>query len=318
MRGHLGRVLAVLAFLVAGCTSSAETEPPGSSALRNRCEPLDSMPTDEIAFTLFDEDGAAGIYLMDPDGSDGLDGSGATCLVDMEGEDVAPAWSRDGAMIAFASDVDGDFDVYIVRADGSDLTRITNEPGDESSPSWSPDGRTIVFSGSGGGDGPFAIRTVRIDGGGMTSLVETGDRWEWACCPIWSPDGSTIAFGATEGGYGGAYAMDTDGSHVRLLIDGEGDDSVTEWSPDGTKIAMVADRDGGCIFLMSADGSHLTRLTKGCAEGFDVTWSPDGDQVAWGGGSHGPADAYVIDTDGSDLSLLNDEAETAYLAWQPS
>jgi Tol biopolymer transport system component len=192
------------------------------------------------------------------------------------GQDVEPAWSPDGALLAFSSDVDGDFDLYIVDADGSNLSRLTNLSGDEHVPSWSPDGHTIGFGTSGGESGPFSIRLVGVDGTGMKTLITTGQRWEWVSGPIWSPDGSTLAFGATEGGYGGAYAMDPDGSNIRLLTDGEGDDSVTEWSPDGTRIAMVADRDGGCIFLMDADGSHVTQLTKGCAEASTSRGLPTG------------------------------------------
>ena len=48
--------------------------------------------------------------------------------------------------IAFASDRDGNWEIYVVNADGSGLVRLTNDPAADSTPSWSPDGRRIAFT----------------------------------------------------------------------------------------------------------------------------------------------------------------------------
>ena len=51
---------------------------------------------------------------------------------------VTPAWSTDGKWIAFASNHEGNYDIYRVRPDGSELTRITSSPEQELSVSWGP------------------------------------------------------------------------------------------------------------------------------------------------------------------------------------
>src|SRR5207244_33978 len=54
-----------------------------------------------------------------------------------------PAWSPDGAKIAFVSDRDGyndNYEIYVMNADGSSVTRLTNSPGYDLVPAWSPDG----------------------------------------------------------------------------------------------------------------------------------------------------------------------------------
>ena len=52
--------------------------------------------------------------------------------------DREPDWSPDGTRIAFASDRDGDYDIYTMDADGSDVAQVTNLPGDEEFPDWQP------------------------------------------------------------------------------------------------------------------------------------------------------------------------------------
>jgi dipeptidyl aminopeptidase/acylaminoacyl peptidase len=48
--------------------------------------------------------------------------------------------------IAFASNQDGDFDIYKMNPDGSGVTKLTNLPGNEDEPDWSPDGNKIAFT----------------------------------------------------------------------------------------------------------------------------------------------------------------------------
>ena len=54
-----------------------------------------------------------------------------------------PSWSPDGR-IAFASNRDGNFEIYVMNSDGENLRRLTNHPDWDMHPSWSPDGR-IAF-----------------------------------------------------------------------------------------------------------------------------------------------------------------------------
>src|SRR6266545_4563150 len=61
--------------------------------------------------------------------------------------DFQPAWSPDGATIAFTSDRDGDQEIYLMSADGSGQLDLTNTPdASDFDPVFSPDGGTrIVF-----------------------------------------------------------------------------------------------------------------------------------------------------------------------------
>jgi Tol biopolymer transport system component len=68
------------------------------------------------------------------------DGSGPTRLTNNAAGDSSPAWSPDGAKIAFHSDRGGNYQIYVMNADGSGETNLThNNSGFDGYPAWSPE-----------------------------------------------------------------------------------------------------------------------------------------------------------------------------------
>lgn len=117
------------------------------------------------------------IWVMNADGSR---------LVNLSNTDTAgdgfPEWSPDGLRIAFESERDGNYDVFIMNANGSSPVNITNSAGYDGSPSWSPDGTSIVFQSNRGGKPE--IYTIGIDGTGLTRLTDNSATDAW---PDWRP-----------------------------------------------------------------------------------------------------------------------------------
>ncbi len=73
------------------------------------------------------------------------DGSGQTNLTQNPAHDNLPDWSPDGSEIAFETDRDGDFEIYVIGADGSDPFNLSFAFGTDAGPTWSPDGTLIAY-----------------------------------------------------------------------------------------------------------------------------------------------------------------------------
>jgi Tol biopolymer transport system component len=116
---------------------------------------------------------ACGIILMRADGS-------APRQVAAGGTETNPEVSPDGRQVAFMSQRDGNWEVYVADleasaaaiATGANLQRLTRDPANDGLPAWSPDGRYLAFVSD--RDGAWAVWLMRADGGGQRRLFAIG------------------------------------------------------------------------------------------------------------------------------------------------
>ncbi len=84
-------------------------------------------------------------------------------------EPAGAAFPGANGKIAFASDRDGDYEIYVMNADGTGVTRLTNSPGEDGGTAWSPDGTKIAFASD--RDGNYETYVMNADGTGVTQLT---------------------------------------------------------------------------------------------------------------------------------------------------
>ena len=217
------------------------TIPPGTGWARqltdtptNEAQPTISPDLRRLAF-VGNNDGDYDLYLMDYtiDGPAGY----VTHLLNTPGHEYWPVWSPDGTRLAFYSFVDGQAEVYTIRADGSQLTRLTNNPGFDGYPTWSPDGMRLAFSST--RSGGYRIYVMNADGSNLRRLSsQSGSLY-----PTWSPDGAHIAYSAdpNNDGWLDIMLMKADGSEQQIFLYSEPlhDRQLRSWSPDNTAIALT-------------------------------------------------------------------------------
>ena len=249
---------------------------------------------------------------------------------------TAGGWQRDrlypppGGKIAFHSDREGQFDIYVMKPDGSEVTRLTDAPRSDMNPAWSPDGTKIAYE---SGYRPhFDIYVMDADGANATRLTYdiAHDRH-----PVWSPDGARIAFQSDRDGNHEIYLINSDGTGLSRLTNNPADDGAPSWSPDGSMIAFHSNRSGDGepesyeIYVVTLDSSEVTRLTRNDAWDGNPRWSRDGRRIAFESerdrglisrALRNAHEIYIMDSDGTRAKALTRDYNKPNKSpsWSPS
>jgi Tol biopolymer transport system component len=161
-----------------------------------------------------------------------------------------PAISRDGKLVAYASDRagDGKLDVYVQQLSGGQPIRLTRDPADDLEPDFSPDGSMVAFHSDRQGGGVYVVPTL---GGEERMIARQGRR------PRFSPDGKWIVY--YEGGAlksTAIYIVPAQGGERRRIAQDIQPALEPTWSPDGKRI-LILSRDHALKprwYLTSAEG----------------------------------------------------------------
>jgi TolB protein len=297
-----------------------------SGTARQNPQPANPAPSEAIAFVRVggsDLDTARGIFLIEPDGS----GVRPVTVAARDGMAAAePAWSPDGAKIAFVlgppehlTAYAGDGDIYLVNADGTGLVRV-NTGLESASPAWSPDGTRVVFT----KDQGTSLVIMNADGTGAEELRLKGEAYPPYQSPTWSPDGTELAFQASpepRADTNSVFVANLDGMETTRITHG-GSDGTPAWSPDGTMLAY-AGPDG--LYLLDVAAGSVQRLTEcgpreDCGRDSHPSWSPDGTRIVFArqNGAGTAAQIFLVSANGSGLHQLTTGAEwNTYPSWQP-
>jgi acylaminoacyl-peptidase len=279
-----------------------------------------------------------------------------------------PQVSPDGSRVLYVlsqvhpDDERSESHIWMIPVEGGEPRQFTSCNGNDSSPRWSPEGEVIYFLSTRLASGEREEKRNRLwaipAGGGEARLIAETENSIME--PKVSPDGGRILFlsridedsEVPENPLEDAlwitklrykmngqpffpytrtqlFVVDAGGGEPRQLTSGPYDVSSPDWSPDGSEIVFLANKEEGDynrirdIYVISSDGETLRKVTEQKDLISSVAWSPGGGYLAYGGRlpkdpkypGYGINDVWIISTKGGkarNLSADFDRTTGAY------
>ena len=245
-----------------------------------------------------------------------------------------PRWSPDGKRVAFISTGDDLIrSLHVMNADGSGRKRLTDKVHCQY-PSWSPDGKSIFFTANAADPNEIDICRYSFDAGKYEVVLR---REGEESAPSCSPDGRKLIFAAPTDDKAAAFAhrdteiweLDVASKSLTKLFNHPAKDFDPVYSPDGTKVAFISQRNERSeeeysaklaeikgaldardrksvdkaisdlrkfegdtdVYVANRDGSNLRKLTTNEGADLGVRWSPCGNYLVYSAAPKGEGGA---------------------------
>ncbi|MCA1629574.1 MAG: winged helix-turn-helix domain-containing protein [Acidobacteria bacterium] len=204
------------------------------------------------------------------------------------------SWTTDGR-VAYAAQVGGNLDVWLLEADGVTADQLTTDPRHDSTPSVSPDGRSIAFISYRDGDIPHVWR-MDMDGSNQRRLTSQTSEGT----PVYTPDGRWIVYSVAGSGIWKVPAEG--GEPVAIYL---GSAHTPSLSPDGSLIACFywdeKVRAAGKIALLPIEGGPPVKVLD---EPLDISssvvrWTADGRALVYVATHNGVSNLRTLPLDGA-------------------
>ncbi len=219
--------------------------------------------------------------------------------------DMAPTRSPDAEWIAFTSNRDDNWELYVAKVDNSIIRRVTyNTIALDIDPTWSPDGRYLAFETT--RDGNWELYLFDLISGEEIRLTDDESNDINA---FWSPDSERIVFQSDRSGLWQIYELEIATGDLTLLSDGTGNDHDPMYSFDDEAIVFRSFRgnnDNSVIYVMDRDGSNVERISAENANAMNHTWSADDTVIAYQSDLDGDLDIYAWEAESGATRLITD------------
>jgi len=273
------------------------------------------VQTNLIAFERVSERGDKDICLLDPNVGE----ASVNCITGYAGDtadDVHPAWGPKQEWLIFASDRDGDFELYTMKVNGSDVTQITDNDVFDGDPDLYFTGLKAVFTSERSGNKDIWEMDLSQPGNPVTQLTTHGAS---DFNPTFTYDHPTMRlFTSTRVGDQDIWRVDGPGNVSQQTIGGHNDDDVA-WLPPN--LYYSSDLYGTWDVIRSPTGLPIEDFFPGNSTEMHPAPGPDGLWVALVSNRDGNFEIYKKNWSTGEFERLTDngtaDTRPAWWAWWP-
>ncbi|MBL1218634.1 MAG: hypothetical protein D8M59_14215 [Planctomycetes bacterium] len=217
-------------------------------------------------------------------------GQAITQLTSDPADDIMPCYSPDDSQIAFVSNRNGNWDIFIMGTEGGTAVQVTDDPANEIHPSWSPDGQNLVFCRLGEQSGRWELWVSELATPTRKHFIGYG------LFPEWNPDPNSNKIAFQRARQRGSrlfsvwtidYVNGQGGQPTEVASAANAATLGPSWSCDGKLLAFstIVDPDHlqgntemawADIWVVSAEGTDRVNITNGEFTNCQPTWGPEG------------------------------------------